>query len=373
MNDDMAHVRQIVLMIANGCNLNCKYCYESFKTNEKMSFDTARELLEHEFKNKKIKRFIIDLLGGEPLLNFELIKQITEWVHTHPPSATLDLNVRTNGTLLSPKMKKWFLENKNKINLGLSLDGLGQMQREGRTAFPVDINFFVENWPRSRINIVVFTDTVKYLTEAIFSLREKNALFSVEIACGIRWTKSAALALLQQLCELIPLYVSDPDEARASGLFKYSVRNFFPQEPLLETNFCGDMTNIVAYAPNGKNYCCHMFTPIVIGEELAEKFRNFTLNKRMIPLEEKCRKCPWVMECKLCFAMNVKICGDIFKSSSLLTTCTAVHALGIATAYFYMENLKFRIEKQMYIAESELELGVKVLELLTEFNEDIFK
>ena len=337
-----------------------------------MTFDTATSILKKEFcsieRDKTVKHIIIDLLGGEPLLNFELISLLTEWIYNNPPRTTFELNVRTNGTLLSERIKNWFLENKNKINLGLSLDGLGKMQKEGRTDFPIDIDFFIKNWPHRRINIVVFNDTAQYLADAVSGLRKKGALFSVDIACGINWTKSAASDLLQQLLQLIPLYVSDPEEARESGLFKYRMRNVFPREKLTETFFCGDMTNIVAYSPDGKDYCCHMFTPIVIGKDLAEKFRHFTLNKKTLPIEERCAACPWVRDCKICFAMNAKIHGSVYKSASPQTTCLAVNALGIASSYFFVEELKYRMENKLYIAPDELQLGSNVLELLSDFD-----
>ena len=111
-----------------------------------------------------------------------------------------------------------------------------------------------------------------------------------------------------------------------------------------------------------------MFTPIVIGKDLAEKFRHFTLNKKTLPIEERCAACPWVRDCKICFAMNAKIHGSVYKSASPQTTCLAVNALGIASSYFFVEELKYRMENKLYIAPDELQLGSNVLELLSDFD-----
>ena len=67
--------------------------------------------------------------------------------------------------------------------------------------------------------------------------------------------------------------------------------------------------------------------------------------------------------------MNVKVCGDVRKSASPQTTCHAVNALGIASAYFFIENLKYRWEKNFYVNQEELELGTKVLDLLSHLSE----
>ena len=67
--------------------------------------------------------------------------------------------------------------------------------------------------------------------------------------------------------------------------------------------------------------------------------------------------------------MNVKVCGDVRKSASPQTICHAVNALGIASAYFFIENLKYRWEKNFYVNQEELELGTKVLDLLSHLSE----
>ena len=368
MRQNVKSTRQIILMISENCNLRCKYCYESFKSDHQMSVDTAIRLLRHEFdrlgKTPEIKFLSIIFLGGEPLLNFGLIREVTKWICENPPIVPFELSTRTNGTLLSDEMKSWFFDNKEKIQLGLSLDGLGEMQKKGRTHLPVDIDFFARNWPKNRVNIVLFNDTVQYLSDAVLSFRDKGILFSTDIACGIRWTPEAAASMEEQLIDLIPLYVSDPDEAMESGLFKYSVKNFLSEEKFTELPFCGDMTNIAAYDTDGTKYCCHMFTPLVIGKEKSTRFKNFTMRGKSIPIDGRCLKCPWVNECKICYAMNLKICGDICTSASPTTTCEAVKAVARACCRYFLENIKYCIESDLYVPPDRIELAEKVFELL---------
>lgn len=79
--------RCCTLMITRRCNLNCSYCYESHKSHDvshDMTFETAKRLLLAEFSLVKASRDFdeieIDFMGGEPLMNFDLIKKVVEWI-----------------------------------------------------------------------------------------------------------------------------------------------------------------------------------------------------------------------------------------------------------------------------------------------------
>lgn len=76
--------RVCMLMVTHACNLNCSYCYESHKGNNYMSFELAKDIILNEAdlvkKSSKFDEIQVDFMGGEPLMNFPLIKQIVEWL-----------------------------------------------------------------------------------------------------------------------------------------------------------------------------------------------------------------------------------------------------------------------------------------------------
>lgn len=45
--------KKIMLLLTEECNLNCVYCYEHFKSKRKMSFDTARSILDNFYSSSK--------------------------------------------------------------------------------------------------------------------------------------------------------------------------------------------------------------------------------------------------------------------------------------------------------------------------------
>lgn len=93
-----------MLMVTHACNLNCSYCYESFKRNSYMSFEMAKEIILKEAhmvaESDRFDEIQVDFMGGEPLMNFPLIKQIVEWLKNGGIDIPWICFASTNATLL---------------------------------------------------------------------------------------------------------------------------------------------------------------------------------------------------------------------------------------------------------------------------------
>ena len=77
----MNKIKVFMLITNENCNLNCTYCYEHHKTTSYMSFTTAKSIIDKEFSTATSgETFEIEFFGGEPFLNFPLIKQIVDYV-----------------------------------------------------------------------------------------------------------------------------------------------------------------------------------------------------------------------------------------------------------------------------------------------------
>lgn len=139
------------LCITHNCNLNCIYCYQNHD-KKRMMLGTAKKCIDWIFDN--IPSYAdggveIGFIGGEPLLEFNLIKQIVAYTCSKPRNVNYMFFASTNGTLLDDEMKKWFAAHKNCFWLGLSVDGAKETQDNNRSnSFDaIDFDFFLQNWP----------------------------------------------------------------------------------------------------------------------------------------------------------------------------------------------------------------------------------
>ena len=87
-----------------------------------MTFSTAQQIIDNELQNKdKYTGFEIDLFGGEPFLQFELIKQITKYACQELNDFPHTIFLTTNGTLVHGDVQKWLIDHKDCVICGLSL------------------------------------------------------------------------------------------------------------------------------------------------------------------------------------------------------------------------------------------------------------
>jgi len=96
------------LCITQQCNLNCGYCYIE-KKNATMSLSTAARIIDFIFSNTPPEEVIdIGFFGGEPLLHFDLIRDITETVKRNPrfDEYRVVYAMVTNGTIFRDEIAR---------------------------------------------------------------------------------------------------------------------------------------------------------------------------------------------------------------------------------------------------------------------------
>ena len=93
------------------CNLRCSYCFKGKLTDRKMSLETAKQSVKFLVKHSGYIREVgIALLGGEPLLAFDLLKRWVPWTHRYceQRDKKLRINVTTNGTVFNQEHTQYF-------------------------------------------------------------------------------------------------------------------------------------------------------------------------------------------------------------------------------------------------------------------------
>lgn len=130
---------QIILELTEKCNLRCGYCiynehhpeYRSFG-HKNMSFEVAQKSIDSVLRNCKRKDFSLTFYGGEPLINFDVMRQCIDYTIKKYPEIKLHIAFTTNLTLLTYTMVEYFSGLNQDIDIMCSLDGPRQFHDKYR-------------------------------------------------------------------------------------------------------------------------------------------------------------------------------------------------------------------------------------------------
>ena len=121
-------IKALCLHVAHDCDMRCKYCFASqgdFKGERSlMSANIGKRSIDFLIENSANRRNLeVDFFGGEPLMNFEVIKEIVEYgrVQEKKYNKNIRFTITTNGLLLDKENMKYI--NENMHNVVLSIDG----------------------------------------------------------------------------------------------------------------------------------------------------------------------------------------------------------------------------------------------------------
>ena len=132
-------IDRVTLQLTQNCNFRCKYCIYSENKNLKqrshshksMSFETAKKAImfyrDHAVDSEV---FNIGLYGGEPLLEWDLLKEIVLFAESELSGKLLTFSLTTNASLLSEPIAQ-FLE-EHGISVLVSLDGVKEINDANR-------------------------------------------------------------------------------------------------------------------------------------------------------------------------------------------------------------------------------------------------
>ena len=313
-------VKSLCFMIAEDCNLRCKYCFGDGGSyggrRSLMSREVGRAAVDFIVKHSgKRKHCEIDFFGGEPLLNFDTVKFVTKYVRQRERETgkIFKLTLTTNGILLDDKKIEWL--NENNISLVLSLDGREKIHDamrpdiSGRGSYSRVLKNFK--------NLVESRDGDNYYMRGTYT--NKNLDFAEDVLsmfdAGFKILsvepvvlKDSPLALSEkdlpkifsEYDRLTEIYLNHLREGNGFDFFHFNVD--LSNGPCLAKRLsgCGAGHEYFAVSTNGDLYPCHQFVGrekyklgdiyngvTKSGEETSKYFRDsHILNK------PKCRKCP---------------------------------------------------------------------------------
>ena len=132
-------IKALCLHVAHTCNLNCSYCFASqgkyHGDRALMSLEVGKRALDFLVENSGNRHNLeVDFFGGEPLMNFDMIKDLVKYAREIEKKAgkNFRFTLTTNGVLIDDEVIDF--ANRECANVVLSLDG----RKEIHDRFRVD-------------------------------------------------------------------------------------------------------------------------------------------------------------------------------------------------------------------------------------------
>ncbi|WP_107763469.1 His-Xaa-Ser system radical SAM maturase HxsB [Nitrosospira multiformis] len=129
------HTALHLFVVSLRCDYSCKYCQVSRQTDDKLAYDMSQETadrsLDFVFKSPS-PAIKIEFQGGEPLLNFPIIRYVVEKAKERNREYGKDLQfvITTNMSLLTDEVLAFCLA--HDIHLSTSLDGPEDLHNRNR-------------------------------------------------------------------------------------------------------------------------------------------------------------------------------------------------------------------------------------------------
>lgn len=344
--------KSVTFIVTHQCNLRCSYCYEHNKEDRKMSFETAKRFVDLLFSldeqnspwvnDQNAHGIILDFIGGEPLLEVELIDRIVGYFLTkavekeHRWAVNYMISMSTNGVLGDdPAVERFLRKYEGRVSVSVTIDG----SKEAHDACRVDCNGCgsydraikmyrkVNQNGRKRTKYTIAPGNLGLTADSVKHLILDEGIDDLHINCVYEegWTTAHGGELYRQLREI-------SDFLRENRLKTYvSILDWEAGEPLPDShtqNWCGGTGKMLACDVDGVLVPCMRYSGVSVSPEKRPVFRIGDVENglgvlesdrerlerleritRQSQSEEKCLTCPVASGCGWCSGYNYEVTG----------------------------------------------------------------
>ena len=276
-------VKALCLHIAHDCNLACRYCFaeegEYHGRRALMSYETGKQALDFLIANSgNRKNLEVDFFGGEPLMNFDVVKQLVAYGREQEKlhDKHFRFTLTTNGVLLNDDIMEF--ANKEMDNVVLSIDGRKEVNdrmrpfRKGAGSYDLIVPKF-QKFAKSRgekdyfvrgtftRNNLDFADDVLHFADLGFEkMSIEPVVAAPEEPYSIR--EEDLPKIMEEYDKLAKEYIKRHKEGKGFTFFHFMLD--LNQGPCVAKRLsgCGSGTEYLAVTPWGDFYPCHQFVGI---------------------------------------------------------------------------------------------------------------
>ena len=329
------------LFLTHQCNLRCTYCYVHEKRKEKMPLEVAKKAIDVSIPLVKNNRLQVSFFGGEPLIEWELLKEIHEYAAEQTAARGIKpiFAITTNGMLLDEERLAYIRD--NDIRVGFSIDGCeaaqdatrpktGGASSYERTA--AKLRLALEYLPDLQTITVVDPGNVEHLTESVRDLLVQGVRrITLNPNWGGDWEDEEIREVWErQYGEIADIYIERFRQKRP-------VRISFIEDKVItrlksgyaSCDHCDFGAKDYAVSTSGKIYPCerqvgadgpdeaHMVIGTVDAGFDTKAQRRIHHARKEIPAE--CKQCALAQRCaNWCPCANLELTGEIGTPGGLL-------------------------------------------------------
>jgi len=321
----------LILDTTSRCNLSCKYCFVNAEQDGiDMSLEIALSaiILALEYSNCA-DTLTVEFSGGEPLLNFGLIKELIPQAKTHASSKEKSINftIQTNGTLLTEEIAIFLKE--NNVEIGISMDGTEEEQNKYRVFHDGSVTYDIIKKNISKMRSLGCDASI---LSVVYSAEQYDSIIKFAIENDIKYIRTNIVMPIGRAEEYS---IFESNEHKLSGIadkflnvahnalstekpvndatLRFYLWNLLLWQPhMCFRSPCGAGKNQISVTSNGDIYPCQEWrnirdTPIgnvlkgiPLKSILENSDRVKSIQARDTKKAEMCRECDWKMFCGIC-------------------------------------------------------------------------
>lgn len=368
--------KSVTFQVTDDCNLACTYCYQINKGKRRMSLQTAKKLVDLLLSGEKgmsayidkgeTPGIIIDFIGGEPLLEIELIDKVIDYFRSealrlnHPWAEKYMISICSNGVLYNtPEVQRVLFKHRHHMSFSVTLDGNKELHdscrvfHDGRPSYDIAYAACKDwmdkgNYMGSKItvapgNVGHIFDASKHMLDMGYEDININCVYEEG------WELEHAQELYRQLKRFAD-YLLENDLTN-NVYYAFFRESFYrPKDENDNQNWCGGNGVMLACDPDGILYPCLRYMESSLGDDQApyiignvddglaqcpafkERISCLQCIDRRTQSMDECYYCPIAEGCAWCTAYNYQVFGTPDKRATFI--CEMHKAESLANVYF---------------------------------------
>lgn len=379
--------RNITFQVTEDCQCRCKYCYEPIKRKHSMPWPVGKAIVDYLFRlwdeddssayiSKDTKGIVLDFIGGEPLLEIELIDRICDYFWHEALRReeclwgdTFRISMISNGvSYFDPSVQRFLQKYRDRLSFAITIDGPKEMHDSCRVFPDGSGTWEMANAAQKHYhntyggylgtkvtiapeNLPYLHTIFKYFADEGYLEIHANPVFEHE------WTPDEAFLYFHELV-LIADEILSHDEYSAIQTSLFDDRLFGPIPETDLQPWCGGTGAMMAFDPDGNAYPCLRYMesslngeqkPLIIGDCFSGAYFNqehksirswLEAMNRRTSCDDECFYCPIAKGCASCAAWNYQKYGTPDKKDKGI--CWMHRARSLANAFYW--NRKWRLE-----------------------------